>query len=385
MIMQNAKKLWTTAITLTLIATANGCDPNKADDASDAGVVTEAKAAETDPAPVVVGNGDHRTSKSGYDLTPLPRERIAELAAKLSPQSYKITQKSGTEPSFCGGFLDNKKKGLYACVVCGLPLFSSENKFDSGTGWPSFDREFDPDHVSQHKDMSLGIERTEITCARCGAHLGHVFDDGPTSTGQRHCLNSASLVFVDPVTGEQERSTDETVEIAYFAGGCFWGMEYYLEQGPGVLDVISGYMQGRDPQPGTDKVDYEKLGHAETVKVVFDPTLITYERLLEAFFDMHDPTQLNRQGPDFGTEYRSGIWYVGESQRIAAEAYKTKLQSDPRYAGREIVTQIEAAKTFYPARDFHQNYIVRTGRACHHADPWQIPPEPTSSVEKSAD
>ena len=136
-------------------------------------------------------------SKSGYDVTPLSPERVAQLAAKLDPEAYKVTQKAGTEAPFCGTLLDNHKDGAYACVVCGLPLFSSEHKFDSGTGWPSFYREFDPEHVSRKRDLAYGMVRTEINCARCGAHLGHVFDDGPRPSGERHCLNSASLVFFE--------------------------------------------------------------------------------------------------------------------------------------------------------------------------------------------
>src|SRR5262249_33222382 len=140
---------------------------------------------------------DKIVSKSGYDITPLSREQVAGLAAKLSPEAYKITQNAGTERAFCGNLLDNKKDGFYACVVCGLPLCSSEHKFHSGTGWPNFYREFDPQHVTRKVDHSLGMDRVEINCARCGAHLGHVFDDGPKPTGERHCLNSASLKFYE--------------------------------------------------------------------------------------------------------------------------------------------------------------------------------------------
>ncbi len=318
-----------------------------------------------------------RISKSGYDVTPLAPERVAELAKKLSPEAYRVTQKAGTEAAFCGNLLDNHKDGVYACIVCDLPLFSSENKFNSGTGWPSFYKEFDPEHVERKSDMSYGMVRTEINCARCGAHLGHVFDDGPKPTGERHCLNSAALKFYDkgsepkpdgaPATQTASRPTN--LETAYFAGGCFWGVEYFFQKGPGVVDAVSGYMQGKSENPTYEQVCDHGTGHAETVKVVFDPSKITYRRLLEAFFVMHDPTQLNRQGPDFGDQYRSGIWYTTPEQKRIAEEFITE-QQETKFKGRKIVTQVEAAKTFYPAEDYHQDYIAKTGRACHVKNPW---------------
>ena len=270
-------------------------------------------------------------SKSGYDVTPLSPERVAQLAAKLDPEAYKVTQKAGTEAPFCGTLLDNHKDGAYACVVCGLPLFSSEHKFDSGTGWPSFYREFDPEHVSRKRDLAYGMVRTEINCARCGAHLGHVFDDGPrraasatASTRRRSCSSRRDSRCL------QNRSPAK-IETAYFAGGCFWGIEHYFQQGPGVIDAASGYMQGHVDNPTYKQVSYTDTGHAETVKVTFDANRISYRRLLQAFFDMHDPTELDRQGPDVGSQYRSGIWTVNAEQRREAEAYVKELQASGRY------------------------------------------------------
>jgi len=316
------------------------------------------------------GNVKPKYSKSLFDITPLSREEVEKLAAKLDPEAYRITQKAGTEAPFCGTLLDNKKEGVYACVVCGLPLFSSEHKFNSGTGWPSFYQTFDGEHVARRPDHSAGMVRTEIECARCGAHLGHVFDDGPPPTGERHCLNSASLTFHEKGTPLPPESQPVRTETAYFAGGCFWGIEHYFQQGPGVIDAASGFMQGHVDHPTYEQVCGKATGHAETVKVVFDPRRITYARLLEAFFTMHDPTQLDRQGPDVGTQYRSGIWCATEAQKREAEAFIKKLEAEGRFKGRKIVTKVETAKTFWPAEDYHQDYIAKTGRACHVKNPW---------------
>ena len=305
-------------------------------------------------------------SAAGHDVTPLSQDQVQALAKNLTPEQYRITQQAGTEQAFCGTLLDNKKDGMYTCVVCGLPLFKSEHKFISGTGWPSFFVAYDPAHITEKTDSSFGMVRTEICCARCGAHLGHVFPDGPPPTGRRYCLNSESLKFVEEGQPVPESSRPVlTTEEAYFAGGCFWGVEHGFQMVPGVISVESGYQQGTVENPTYRQICNGDTGHAESVKVVFEPSKVDYERLVRFFLTLHDPTQLNRQGPDYGTQYRSGIYTVGADQQQIAERVKSEIQASPAFAGRTIVTEVEPCEIFYPAEDYHQDYIQKTGRSCH--------------------
>lgn len=309
-------------------------------------------------------------SKSGHDITPLSKERIETLATALSPEEARIILRKGTEAPFCGNLLDNKKEGSYCCRLCGLPLFSSDHKFDSGTGWPSYFRPIDVDHIRYERDSSHGMTRVEILCARCDGHLGHVFEDGPKPTGLRYCLNSASMSFVEKGKEFPPQSRPVKMETAYFAGGCFWGVEDRFEQTPGVIDAVSGYMGGKVSNPTYKQVCYTDTGHAEAVKIVYDPARISYTQLLEAFFKYHDPTQLNRQGPDVGTQYRSAIFASDQAQLEAAQKFISQQQeTKKRFKNKKIVTQVvladlTGAGQFWSAEEYHQDYHKKNGGHC---------------------
>ena len=156
-------------------------------------------------------------------------------------------------------------------------------------------------------------------------------------------------------------------ELGYFAGGCFWGVEHFLEQMPGVIDVESGYMGGASGSPTYEEVSTGASGHAETVRVTFDPRAISYEAVARRFFEIHDPTQVDHQGPDVGTQYRSAVFVTGPAQRSAVEGLIARLTAN----GYVVATRIEDAGQFWLAEDYHQNYYVKTHKTpyCHSPVP----------------
>ena len=272
---------------------------------------------------------------------------------RLSPEEEQVILHKATELAFSGKYHALNEKGTYACKRCGSALFLSSAKFDSGCGWPSFDDEL-PGAVKRQVDPDG--QRAEISCASCGAHLGHLFiGEGYSDKNTRHCVNSISMNFIP--ADEKKTAT------AVFASGCFWGTQYYLQQAQGVLTTTVGFTGGRSAHSTYEEVSSGTSGHAEAVRVVFDPALISYEELAKLFFEIHDFTLVDRQGPDIGTQYRSEIFYQDKEQRQTAE----KLMETLKSKGFKVATRLSRAGSFWSAEAYHQNYYLKNGSQpfCH--------------------
>ena len=283
----------------------------------------------------------------------LARPEVNMSDNRLTPEEEKVMVHKGTERPFSGKYHDHREKGTYVCKRCGALLYLSAAKFDSGCGWPSFDEEI-PGAVRRQADADG--QRIEILCAACGAHLGHVFlGEGFTAKDTRHCVNSIAMNFVPADPGQSGT--------AIFASGCFWGTQYYLQQARGVLTTTVGFTGGHVPHPTYKEVCGGATGHAEAVQVVFDPAQTSFEELARLFFETHDFTQVDRQGPDIGSQYRSEIFYLDEHQKRAAE----KLTGILHAKGFRVATRVSAAGTFWKADEYHQNYYQKSGNRpyCH--------------------
>ena len=276
----------------------------------------------------------------------------------LTPNILQVIRDKGTETPFSCAFASGFKDGTYLCRQCGLALFRGQDQFDAGCGWPSFDAGLPAALISE---LDADGMRTEILCARCAAHLGHVFEyEGFTQKNIRHCVNGLSLDFVED---KEVLDTEEAI----FAGGCFWGIEYYFQQLPGVVKTEVGYSGGHKINPNYQSVCNHQTGHYEAVRVVFDISKITYEKITQYFFEIHDPTQADGQGPDVGPQYKSAIFYFNEIQKSIAEHLIKELVK----LNYQVVTQLIPVGIFWPAEIDHQKFYDRNGHLpyCHIYQP----------------
>lgn len=259
----------------------------------------------------------------------------------------------GTERPFTGELLGNKAQGTYICKQCDAPLYTSDSKFDSHCGWPSFDDEI-KGAVKRIPDADG--RRTEIVCANCGGHLGHVFlGEGFTLKDTRHCVNSVSMKFVP--------AQESNLKTAYFASGCFWGTEYYFQKLRGVSQTTVGFMGGHVDHPSYKDVCTGETGHLEVTAIEYDPKVVNYDQLVKYFFETHDFTQTNGQGPDIGSQYLSCIFYAEEEEKSIAEENIKQLTSK----GYKVATMLKPAPQFWKAEDYHQQYYEHNGKKpyCH--------------------
>jgi peptide methionine sulfoxide reductase msrA/msrB len=308
------------------------------------------------------------TKKDPHFVKPAP----ADMKKKLTPLQFDVTQKNATEKPFDNPYWDNKEEGIYVDVVTGEPLFSTTAQYHSGTGWPSFTEPIDNSMLVTKADVSTGAPRTEIRSAGGDSHLGHVFDDGPGPGGKRFCVNSAALRFIPvariekegygrylPLFSKKTKEAQKTpeLELATFAGGCFWCMEPAFAKIPGVISQHVGYTGGAKEKPTYEEVCSGKTGHVEAVQISFDPRTVNYAQLLAIFWHNIDPTVENRQFCDVGTQYRTGIFYHNDAQRLAAVKTRDELAHNPKITS--IKTEITAAGIFYPAEAGHQQYYLK--------------------------
>lgn len=296
----------------------------------------------------------------------------------LTDQQKYVTLHNGTEKPFENEYWDYKEEGIYVDIISGEALFSSTDKFDSGSGWPSFTNPIDDNFIIFKEDNSLSTTRIEVRSHSSNSHLGHVFNDGPKEKGgNRYCINSASLKFIskdhlkDSGYGKYnflfENKSKVRLGRAILAGGCFWGMESLFAELYGVIDVVNGYSGGTEPNPNYNLVSSGFTNYAETIEVTFDSNIISYEEILKFFFKIHDPTTLNKQGNDIGKQYRSTIFYIDEKQKdiannIINKANKAKIFQNP------ITTTLEKYNNFYFAENYHQDYLEKNpnGYTCHY-------------------
>jgi len=279
----------------------------------------------------------------------------AEWKKILSPDLYAVAREADTERAFTGTMWNSETKGTYYCATCGYKLFKSNQKFTSSCGWPSFFEQDNKESITFKDDNSYGMKRVEANCGRCDSHLGHLFDDGPEPTGKRYCMNAISLDFVpDGVVATKNEGNLETIVLG---GGCYWCVEAVYENLQGVKSVASGFAGGTVENPSYEEVCTGRTGAAEVVEVTYDKSVTNLDEIFKVFFTVHDPTTLNRQGADVGTQYRSVIFFKNEEQKKAAQSIIDELNAKNVYSSK-IVTTLEPFKKFYKAEEYHQNYYA---------------------------
>ncbi|WP_274782275.1 bifunctional methionine sulfoxide reductase B/A protein [Flavobacterium sp. SUN052] len=315
------------------------------------------KKTETTPKSTAMENVISKPENPYYSNTDTKKLNVSDAEWKkvLSPDLYAVAREANTERAFTGKMWNSETKGTYYCATCGYLLFKSNQKFTSSCGWPSFFEQNNKESITFKEDNSFGMKRTEALCGRCGSHLGHLFDDGPEPTGKRYCMNAISLDFVpDGMTPAKATGNLETITLG---GGCYWCVEAVYENLQGVTKVVSGFSGGTVENPSYEEVCTGRTGAAEVVEITYDKTKTNLDEIFQVFFTVHDPTTLNRQGADTGTQYRSVIFYKNDEQKKAAESIINELNAKQVYSSK-IVTALEPFKKFYAAEDYHQNYYA---------------------------